>query len=64
MSLRSGLYRAARALGDINAVSRGRVGRRLGRRVVGRAAGLGLRSGGCLVALSVPALLSLIVLSW
>lgn len=36
---RSGLYKAARILGDINAVKRGTVGKRVARRVVGRAAG-------------------------
>lgn len=36
---RSGLYRAARILGDVNAILGGTVGRRVARRVVGRSAG-------------------------
>ena len=40
---RSFLYKLARILGDINAVKRGRVGRRVGRRVTGRATGRGFR---------------------
>jgi hypothetical protein len=36
------LYRIARILGDIQAVRRGRVGRRVGRRVTGRATGRAL----------------------
>lgn len=39
---RSFLYMLARLLGDVNAVRRGRVGRRIGRRVAGRATGRGL----------------------
>ncbi len=39
---RGTLYKLARILGDINAVKRGTVGKRLGRRIVGRAAGRGL----------------------
>lgn len=41
-SVRSLLYRVARVLGDVNAVQKGRAGRRIGRRVVGRASGRGL----------------------
>jgi hypothetical protein len=41
-ALRSFLYMFARLLGDVNAVKRGRVGRRVGRRVAGRATGRGL----------------------
>ncbi len=37
--LRSFLYMVARLLGDINAVSKGKVGRRIVRRVVGRKSG-------------------------
>lgn len=33
------LYSVARILGDVNAVKKGRVGRRIGRRVVGRGTG-------------------------
>ena len=36
---RSFLYRLARLLGDINAVKKGRVGRRIGRRATGKATG-------------------------
>lgn len=36
------LYLLAKLLGDVNAVKRGRVGRRVGRRIAGRAAGRGL----------------------
>lgn len=43
MNLRSLLYRSARILGDINAVRRGRVARRVRNRVVGRMAGRLLR---------------------
>ena len=41
--LRSFLYRLARLLGDVNAVRRGRVGRRIGRRVAGKATGRAFR---------------------
>lgn len=30
------LYRLARALGDINAVKKGKIGQRIGRRAIGR----------------------------
>lgn len=40
---RSFLYTLARLLGDVNAVSKGRVGRRLGRRAAGKITGRGLR---------------------
>ena len=36
------LYKLARILGDVNAVQKGRVGRRVGRPVAGRATGRGL----------------------
>ena len=36
------LYKLARILGDVNAVQKGRVGRRVGRRIAGRQAGRGL----------------------
>jgi hypothetical protein len=42
-SLRSVLYTVARLLGDVNAVQKGRVGRRIGRRAAGRMTGRGLR---------------------
>lgn len=41
--LRNHLYRAARLLGDVQAVRKGRVTRRLGRRAAGRASGRMLR---------------------
>lgn len=37
------LYRLARLLGDVNAVKKGKVGRRIVRRVTGRATGRTLR---------------------
>lgn len=36
------LYKLARILGDVNAVQKGRIGRRVGRRLAGRATGRGL----------------------
>ncbi|MFW6336200.1 MAG: hypothetical protein ACOC3G_03635 [Phycisphaeraceae bacterium] len=42
MNFRSFLYLLARILGDVNAVKRGRVGRRVGRRVAGKITGRGL----------------------
>jgi hypothetical protein len=36
MRLRSGLYGLARVIGDINAVRRGRLGKRLVNRLIGR----------------------------
>jgi hypothetical protein len=41
-SFRSFLYMLARLLGDVQAVRRGRVGRRVMRRAAGRATGRGL----------------------
>ena len=41
-SMRSMLYFIARIMGDINAVKKGRVGRRIGRRLAGKATGRGL----------------------
>jgi precorrin isomerase len=40
--VRRSLYKAARILGDVNAVKRGTVGKRLARRAVGRATGRGM----------------------
>lgn len=40
--MRSFLYWLARLLGDVNAVKKGRVGRRVARRAAGRATGKGL----------------------
>ena len=42
MAVRSALYKLARFLGDVNAVKKGRVGRRIGRRIAGKATGRGL----------------------
>lgn len=39
---RGTLYRLARILGDVQAVRRGRVGKRVARRVVGRSVGRGM----------------------
>jgi hypothetical protein len=39
---RGSLYRLARILGDVQAVRRGRVGRRVGRRVAGKYLGRGM----------------------
>lgn len=41
MSLRGFLYWLARLLGDVNAVRKGRVGRRVARRAAGKATGRG-----------------------
>lgn len=41
--LRSFLYALGRIPGDINAVNKGRVGRRIGRRAAGKLTGGGLR---------------------
>lgn len=43
MNLRGFLYWLARILGDVNAVKRGTVGKRIARRAVGRATGKALR---------------------
>lgn len=40
--MRSFLYALARLLGDINAVQKGRVGRRVGRRIAGKYTARGL----------------------
>lgn len=40
--VRGGLYKAARLLGDVNAVQRGTVGKRVGRRAAGKVTGRGL----------------------
>lgn len=42
-STRSWLYWFAKLLGDINAVKKGKVGKRIGRRVAGKFTGRGLR---------------------
>ncbi|MBI4299254.1 MAG: hypothetical protein HY666_05800 [Chloroflexi bacterium] len=43
MGFRSFLYKLAKLLGDVNAVQKGKVGRRIGRRLAGKATGRGLR---------------------
>lgn len=42
-STRGWLYWLAKILGDINAVKRGKVGKRIARRAAGKATGRGLR---------------------
>lgn len=42
MSTRGFLYALARFLGDLNAVRRGTVGKRIGRRIAGKITGRGL----------------------
>jgi len=42
-SIRGWLYLIARLMGDVNAVKRGRVGRRIGRRVAGKVTGRAFR---------------------
>ncbi|SES69120.1 hypothetical protein SAMN05216389_101433 [Oceanobacillus limi] len=41
--IRKTLYKIARILGDVNAVKKGKVGKRVGRRVAGKATGKALR---------------------
>jgi len=43
-NFRSFLYQLAKILGDINAINKGTVGKRIGRRVAGRATGKALRN--------------------
>lgn len=43
MSVRGALYKLAKALGDVSAVQKGRIGRRVGRRAVGKITGRMLR---------------------
>jgi len=43
MGLRSFLYAFARFLGDVNAVKKGKVGRRIARRAAGKITGRALR---------------------
>jgi hypothetical protein len=42
MNLRSMLYKIARIMGDWNAIKKGRVARRIGRRAAGKVTGRGL----------------------
>jgi hypothetical protein len=39
MNIRSMLYKAARIMGDVNAIKKGTVGKRVARRTVGKATG-------------------------
>jgi len=43
MGLRSSLYKVARIMGDVNAVQKGKVGKRVARRAAGKATGRTLR---------------------
>lgn len=43
MSTRGLLYKLARLLGDLGAIQKGRVNKRIGRRLTGRIAGKGMR---------------------
>ena len=51
--LRRNLYKAARILGDIEAVSKGKAGKRIGRRIAGKYAGKTLKNAGCFIATAV-----------
>lgn len=42
MGLRSALYTIARIMGDVNAVKKGKVGKRVARRAAGKVTGRGL----------------------
>ncbi len=42
MSFRSALYMLAKLMGDVNAVKKGKVGRRVARRAAGKMTGRGL----------------------
>ncbi len=42
MGLRSFLYKAARIMGDVNAVKKGKVGKRVARRAAGKGTGKAL----------------------
>ena len=43
MGLRSALYTIARLMGDVNAVKKGKVGKRVARRAAGKATGRTMR---------------------
>lgn len=43
MGLRNALYKVARVMGDVNAVKKGKVGKRVARRAAGKATGRTLR---------------------
>ena len=42
MGLRNSLYKAARIMGDVNAVKKGKVGKRIARRAAGKETGKAL----------------------
>jgi len=42
MGIRSSLYKVARIMGDVNAVQKGKVGKRVARQVAGKATGRSL----------------------
>ena len=42
MSLKSSIYKVLRIWNDVDAVRKGKIGKRIGRRIVGRAAGKGI----------------------
>jgi len=44
------LYKIARIMGDIEAVSKGKAGKRIQRRLVGKMTGKALKSSGCFIA--------------
>lgn len=44
MSLKSFLYKALKVSNDVNAVQKGKVGKRVGRRIAGKAAGKTIRN--------------------
>ena len=48
--LRSSLYKSARILGDIEAVGKGKAGKRIQRRAAGKITGRALRGSGCFIA--------------
>jgi hypothetical protein len=43
MGLRSSLYKVAKIMGDVNAIQKGKVGKRVARRAAGKATGRTLR---------------------
>ena len=47
---RRSLYKAARILGDLEAISKGRAGKRIQRRMTGKMAGKALKGSGCFIA--------------
>ena len=43
MSLKSSIYKILRIWNDIDAIRKGKIGKRIGRRIAGRMAGKGIR---------------------